>query len=370
MNEGTLKQIRLPYFIFCSIGGYFVILGLEYVCVGVDGESMVPIMAFREMYLLVVAFACGGLRALKHPLYNKAYLQWLEITPWTVEQPLPLRRYMLGWPELVIAIALTFLGRDSFVAHPFHFPVVMLGAYLFVSAGFFIECRMYAALYAYAFVLFVGAFVWPYPMAMMVLVGIFYVVLIPELRESTHVFVWESEWRRRRVPPLNVALGYPLNVLSMKIGALRLPMRHTIGVSLLVGMLWFAFQRNATEYEPRELMIVNAITICLAPIIRFAIYALSGLPPISLRGRLATGRLVIPGYDRVLIVPAVTLLVGQSLFFGCVCWSAPIDLAGSVALMLSLGLTLGLRPYFDEWLLTGHHQYSIFGSREAMTERI
>ena len=46
----------------------------------------------------------------------------------------------------------------------------------------------------------------------------------------------------------------------------------------------------------------------IALVVRLLIYTGPFRPPISLRGRIATGRWVIPGYDYVLLAPLCTLL--------------------------------------------------------------
>jgi hypothetical protein len=85
---------------------------------------------------------------------------------------------------------------------------------------------------------------------------------------------------------------------------------------------------------------------------RLSAYCISYRPPISLFGRLATGRWIIPGYDRALVAPIGGLLIWW--------WLAPAlseVLHVPTAIGLSISLTLALLavlvpgPSYRDWVL-------------------
>jgi hypothetical protein len=112
---------------------------------------------------------------------------------------------------------------------------------------------------------------------------------------------------------------------------------------------------------------------------RFALYQVAQLwPPISLAGRVATGRWLIPGYDRVLVAPLLAVAVfvftvlalldvspkvaspprtaaglGQVVVPALYRAASDPVLQASVAVGLVLLITLTVGPSRRRWLLTG-----------------
>jgi len=91
-------------------------------------------------------------------------------------------------------------------------------------------------------------------------------------------------------------------------------------------------------------------------IFRIIVYCGELWPPISLLGRIATRRWIIPDYDHVFLAPAATLTVG--ILFG---WIAPLYgmpdlLANPLAVFFVLFVTLGAGPTLGRWRLLGRHR--------------
>ncbi|HUG89574.1 MAG TPA: hypothetical protein VML55_01990 [Planctomycetaceae bacterium] len=101
---------------------------------------------------------------------------------------------------------------------------------------------------------------------------------------------------------------------------------------------------------------VLALAGGIAVVLRVGRYVDGHAPPISLRGRVGTGRLIVPGYDRVLLAPAVAALAGAGIPFAfrMAGWDLQIGLAISTAATLLAILSLG--PTLEEWRLTGNHR--------------
>lgn len=79
-------------------------------------------------------------------------------------------------------------------------------------------------------------------------------------------------------------------------------------------------------------------------------------PPISLLGRIATRRWVIPGYDYVFLGPLVSLLVYAVAAAILVATNAVGVLAGGLAFVAALPALMLLTPSMEEWRYTGHHR--------------
>ena len=79
-------------------------------------------------------------------------------------------------------------------------------------------------------------------------------------------------------------------------------------------------------------------------------------PPISLLGRIATGRLIIPGYDRLYLGGLVSIAVFTLVAAPLVANGWLGLLAGGVALAAALSALVLLTPDLETWRLTGHHR--------------
>ena len=96
----------------------------------------------------------------------------------------------------------------------------------------------------------------------------------------------------------------------------------------------------------------------LAALLRLARYSAGLTPSFNLLGRIFSGRLVIPGFDRVFVTPLLVLVLA---IIGAACvptsgsWYPEVE-AGILALLLFVLLAGG--PRLQSWRLTGHHRYS------------
>jgi hypothetical protein len=95
----------------------------------------------------------------------------------------------------------------------------------------------------------------------------------------------------------------------------------------------------------------------MAALIRFAIYCPGLGPSFNLWGRLASGRIIVPGFDQVLVTPLVVLALaiagGVALRHSGSLY--PVASAGVVGLLWFTLLSGG--PTMRRWMLTGQHRY-------------
>jgi hypothetical protein len=125
-------------------------------------------------------------------------------------------------------------------------------------------------------------------------------------------------------------------------------------LSLLAG--WWCFWLPG---EPDARLLLLGLCSVMGIVVRLGRYLDGYRPPISLLGRLGTGRLIIPSYDHVLLAPAVAAMaaIGIPLAFGAAGWNERLGL--SLATTATLLASLGLGPTLAEWRLTGNHRLTV-----------
>src|SRR5262245_63893172 len=72
--------------------------------------------------------------------------------------------------------------------------------------------------------------------------------------------------------------------------------------------------------------------------VRLLVYISAHLPPLSLFGRLFTGRLIIPQYDVVFLTPLATAIVGLPLYAGLLFCLLPAQAALAISISAVLGI--------------------------------
>jgi hypothetical protein len=80
--------------------------------------------------------------------------------------------------------------------------------------------------------------------------------------------------------------------------------------------------------------------------------------PLSLWGRIRTGRLIIPGYHRVFVAPLVASLISVCVPMLLLQLEAPAPAAAFLGVLLSLIAAIGLGPTMSQWVLTGEFRIS------------
>ena len=150
------------------------------------------------------------------------------------------------------------------------------------------------------------------------------------------------------------SLGWPLLWLSPKVECNSVSSSTSFFVSALFG--WWAYCA-IVGFEIESMPAAILLFAAFAALARFAIYC-SGLEPsFNLWGRLVTGRIIVPGFDQVVVTPLVVLalaIAGGVVIRHSGSWY-PMASAGVVGLSCFALLAGG--PTMREWLLTGQHRY-------------
>ncbi len=324
-----------------------------------------PTLGFAVLFALV--YAIYRLVAF-HPAWRPGgYYKWLRGTLWTSAKPLPLGPIHLVWQDVLLvgmAIAVFWprLHADTLRVVQFFLGFYLVGLGIVhgvtgqrawaCAVGFGVGCM---ALFRSNLPAFCGA------------VGITYVFALLGLRAALARFPWgqctilvESLGVKPTSPQATV--GWPYARLGPRsFDDARIGWRDTILTGLLSG--WWLFvaahvvrEAEGDEHDKTIDGGVYAVVLSFAIVFRLFIYFNGYLPPISLVGRLTTGRWLIPGYDQVFVAPLLAALVGVIAWYLRVHTGMESALVMPMALVLTLWILLGTGPDLKTWCLTGNHR--------------
>jgi len=312
-----------------------------------------------------------------HPACNREYAGWLSLSPWTAARPLPLGPIHLVWQDLAIVGALTLIA--GFHAHVdpaipgVAFGLIYLGGLTCLLA----VTRQWPAWVALGFLwptlALPGAAGWP----AVGIGGALILVLWHGQRQSLRAFPWgfldharskgtggESILHKEIhvegvTNPANgksFSVGWPLVALTPKL--VKEPVRLSSGfwISALVGWWMFCASARINSDPLSPLVLLFAV---LAAMLRLVLYSGTVVPPFNVWGRIATGRIIVPGFDRVFVTPMAAVLVailGSIIVGHCGSWFRVAESCVMAAVCFVL-ITGG--PTLRNWLLTGHHRYRL-----------
>lgn len=329
---------------------------------GVRDPEMLKV---RDTIVLAAVVGYGLFRvAAFHPWYRKDYRGWLEQTCWSVIKPLPLGPVHLAVQDVLAVALLTFLLGDGPVSRHFA-PFAFLLAYL---GGLVLSTWMVGLVWT-SFVLAAG-------LGLAVLLAkeggfslawlaILYPIALAGLRGSLALFPWDTgqpayqtdlvlespQERQQRT------LGWPFDYLDPRRHDYRIGYRDAILISLLAG--WWAYVLGfhlPMPARPNVPLIAFMAALSIAFPGRLIRYCLAYWPPISLWGRICTGRWIIPRYDQVFVAPFTALVVGAALSGLLIGLRLPQDAALSISVSAVLIIALTMGPSLSEWQLTGLHR--------------
>lgn len=336
----------------------------------------------RGIWLLgTVCYAAW--RALSfHPLYRPAYHKWLTATPWTSRKPLPFGPLHLVPQDVVLvgaAVILAFHSGDTWVLH---MPALFLCVYL-VTVGvtlFFTGAWPWG--YAAGFALGFVVLLWRSVPACAILALLTYVIAYLGLRESLTRFPWETARAGdlARILAKNAGgasgtrepLGWPFGRLAPRSPdpELSVPRHHALLISLLAGWLVFASVSLVPTAEGQHGLLLQAemAVVYLIPACRLVLYCDGYWPPLTVMGRLATGRWLIPAYDQVLVAPLLAVLVGSSPYVLFPMLELNPLFWQPVMIAVSLFISLGMGPSLKVWRLTGGHRIGVGLQRKDLVK--
>ena len=332
--------------------------------------ELVPegVTSFRLVFICFSAVMYGVFRVSSfHPALNKQYMVWLWLSPWTPDKPLPHGPVRLCLVDVVVIgfhLLLAYLNDDFLFVMPL----------LFFLAAYLVKLMIGLVEFGQGEMLAIGFFLAPFAVYPFkdIYVGLAVLCLIycigcyysgRSLKRPWKIWYWKSdaEWHKQLVTMSLDAkiIGWPYKALRIDVGNFSVSIIESVQISLFVGwyvhvILWLL--------EVTFLYGFLAVVVVVLALCRLASYVSEHLPPISLFGRIATGRLIICGYDKILLAPLCSAGVG--LVGPVVLGQAGVgsNLSMELSLSFSIFLLLALGPSRQQWELTGHHRI-VGGSR-------
>ena len=307
-----------------------------------------------------------------HPKCNLAYAAWLKLSPWTAGKPLPLGPMHLVWQDLAVIAILTLIASWRGHVNP-ALPAMVFGVvYLSVMTILLPFLRQWSASVALGFL-------WP-ALALpeikietvagifVAIAGVIWLGHWKSLRafpwdtgadmQRRNGSIWQTEIRMEPVTavgaPANV--GWPFTVLGPKSQGFSISTRTAFWLSALFGWWSFCLMRFFQTEPFPEIILVLAIPLGL---MRFVIYCSGVLPPFNVWGRIVSGRLLLPGYDKVFLTPLAAVLMsiaGAIVLRRCGDWYPAGESLG-MALIWFVVFSGG--PTRKNWILTGQHRFRL-----------
>ncbi len=319
--------------------------------------------------LVVGVMAFGTYRALAfHPVVRTGYRRWLSLGPWQRSKPLPAGPVGLVWEDGALVLASTPLARALGGLDPLALPILFLSAYLLALAPLLNRVtRGWPFGYAIAFGLGLVVRMAHWPPAALAVASATYLVAWLGLQRSLERFRgWDTDRLDATADRLSAtnseskALGWPYDVLSPRFpGEPNVRTSDAVLSSLLAGWVLYALTSVLPAGLPVRtdlpIMVLWTVIVVLA-FARISIYVGEYRPPLTLVGRIATLRPILPGYDRVFLAPLATLLVGLLVPGELRFWAVPRDFIPPITLTLAMLVGLLTGPRLREWRLTGTHR--------------
>jgi hypothetical protein len=346
-------------------------------------EAARGLLGGRDATAAGIMAAYGVFRAAAfHPLYRPKYRDWLALTPWTADKSLPLGPIHLVWQDVVLGGLLlatlhgTPLGRLWALAAFFLTYLIVLGASFWITGPWWMG-------YVIAAGLGLAVRLVDWPLVYLGVLVVFYAVSVVGRRMALRRFPWpESEILEslsRQFRPNSAAkrkslLGWPFGQFAAVPPERKIRRRDGILGPLLAAWSIYAVTSHIAEPEGQKMVPFMIFSYATFPVLLGRLIAYTGpcRPPISLWGRIMTGRWIIPGYDYVLLAPLCMLLivivgwVAAMLFGPSPWWTVFYPLATAAVLIVALNMG----PSLGRWSLTGRHRIVPWGSNDPQRVKL
>jgi hypothetical protein len=334
----SVRLARCPAIIWFGLGSVY--LFLEWVCrhfeappgaIGIVEPSSNPLREIQAKAVDVAAAAFGLYRALAfHPYARVAYRKWLTSTCWHSGRPLPLGPVALTIGDLLtLALGMLLVWSADPRAWTLAVPCIFAAGYLLATAGMLLLEGPRA--FGYAVLCGLGGmlmFASRLEFALPIAAATYAVAWSGTRRSLARLPMYEPRALEKVASPTASAVdrielrplsaGWPFGPLCPKASTSGLPRFDAICISLVIGWVLFCAATLSAHLsaagivtgDDRPLFLTFAPIVCLiACFIRMTIYMGGYRPPIGLAGRIATGRWIIPSYDRALVAPLLGLLI-------------------------------------------------------------
>ena len=325
-----------------------------------------------------------------HPFANRGYLVWLQATPWTPGDPLPMGPLGVTTQDCVTLAAVSLLIDFFTPLQLFVTPMIFLLTYSLSALRMLFLTREKGYSYAVAFGLGipVGLLAWPWA-SLAALVAL-YGIARRGLERSLQRFPWEPDAdaivpggaKIRKQALLSVGidssksarqgtlalsflcedLGWPLGELRSRWRRARFSRIDALLLALLPGFyicMYILASRTPVDSMPEgggEISSPLGVLFFLLAVIRLAIYGNGRASPISPLGRIVTGRLIIPRFDVIFVTPLAAFLAGMGVARVMESYDFDAGPISACAITVFLLILLNGGPSISRWRLTGAYR--------------
>ncbi len=318
-------------------------------------------------WILGVAAVFWGVRrvAAFHPWYNGDYRQWLRLTPWTSRKPLPMGPVVPTWGDGLYLATILLLSTTAPEPMSMRYVALfVLGHVAAIVPTIRKEDAPIRAVTIAGLGLAVRHFYNP-PVCLAVGAAV-YLIAYQGLRRSLNRFAETAEPYRLSsenltgdplVDQLN-AVGWPYGPMLVDTQDTR-PWSRVDTAILCLLIAWWIDSLGALFVDPQKrLAFLGFIAAIfeLFPLMRLGGYVQGCAPPISFWGRVRTMRLILPGYDRILVGPICGLLAGPMTVALLTAIGAPMEVRLSTACGMVLLVVILTPPSLRRWRLTGAYR--------------
>ncbi len=296
-----------------------------------------------------------------HPFFQGDYLRWLKSTPWTVRKPLPAGPVDLVLEDSLAIGALMCLS----LTQPGGGSIEVLNAFLFTHAAILVRTFWRTAVpgFGYCGALFLGFVprLWAQPWIDLAVLTSIYLFVHEGLWRSLARFPWPTEGvLDDQYPGVRIereygpSCGWPYDRFHRDVRMARgIGRGDAILISMLTG--WWFFALGA--WIPTQWLSTFLFSLAIALLMRRSVLYFQGYEsPISVGGRIATFRWIIPGYDQaalfIVLTPlAIAMMIGLTMYLQMDRYQT---IPAFAALLVLIALTTP--PKLRRWRLTGQHR--------------
>jgi hypothetical protein len=155
------------------------------------------------------------------------------------------------------------------------------------------------------------------------------------------------------------ASHWPASPLVLDKWYFRINARSAFLISIAIAWSVFclAFHADTTRERDRALLMGHAYLTVFAVFGRLLLYVVGHMPPISLLGRLATRRWIIPRYDVIFAAPLLAAAAAFAMPTMLILrFGIPAVVAVPLSIVTTLTFAFGLPPRWQGWHFTGHYR--------------
>lgn len=376
--------IGLFIFIYCLVSVCFWLVDRSFPGSTMSTFERYELIQFRSVILGFAAGVYAVYRLVRfHPACNRAYAGWLKLSPWTANRPLPAGPVHLVWQDAAVVGALTAIAIWHHV--PAYFP-----AAVFILVYLALFTLLLAFTHQWGPSLALG-FLWPalaLPPALilprvqclpdvvrmdLLMLGILAVIICVVWyghRRSLRAFPWEFikapsrslSHGEIRIQGLGMPsgsgtqhnLGWPYLMLSPKVQPPAISQRTNLALGALAG--WWSFcifccmKANEADPMPGGVILFFAI---LAAVVRLGVYAIGVATPFNILGRITTGQILVPGFDKIFATPLAVVaaaIIGNIIINHSGAWYPVVE---PIVISVLWWVLFGGGPTLRSWALTG-----------------